>query len=130
MTETLDTAIFNALTYARRKHPVFPRDASSAGARIVEEALELIQALNNLSGDAPSGATSLAATRREALQLIATTIRLLEETMPYYEEQLNREIATAKAYEVARTSGEQLVRRPRSLSSLVWEQKNRKERGK
>ena len=102
--------LHNALVWARRKHPVFPSDPAGAASRIAEEALEAMQALNNLAGDRDGDPSTLrAAAISEVAQLIAVAQRTLEETLMYrdpIDEQCQREEATAQAFTSSGRSAE------------------------
>lgn len=103
--------LHNALVWARRKHPVFPSDPAGAASRIAEEALEAMQALNNLAGDKSGDPATLhGAAIAEVAQLIAVAQRTLEETLmcrDAIDEQCQREEATAQAF-AASAQGEKL----------------------
>lgn len=105
MNHKTNISIYNKMVAARRKHPLFPNAVAPALCLITEEFLELLRASND-----EEGAERI---RDEALDLIAVTARLLEETLnDPIEAQAQREEQTACAFK---------------KEALQWEQKRRKE---
>jgi len=80
MNDTIVLLIESELHIAKHKHPDWPTDPVHAAAIVAEESGELIRAAIQLKIEKTG---SLAALEREAIQTIATAVRLLENSFNY-----------------------------------------------